>query len=142
MIVSDLVQDPFLHSTLAASVEARQESLNLVTALREKSRDGDETLTPADEKDLATLCKQLSAKSSYLRGLTRHGIFLVRQTKGDTAEAKSEIDALHLHLQNLYYEQRHLQGQILDCESYECVSFGAIATCADRHLVTSTANYR
>ena len=30
-----------------------------------------------------------------------------------------EIDALHLQLQNLYYEQRHLRGEIAGCEDYE-----------------------
>jgi hypothetical protein len=28
---------------------------------------------------------------------------------------------LHLQLQNLYYEERHLRGEIAACESYEYV---------------------
>jgi len=35
---------------------------------------------------------------------------------------RQEVDKLHLQLQNLYYEQRHLQGEIAACESYEYVS--------------------
>jgi len=51
--------------------------------------------------------------------MTRRAIFSVRQAKVDTAEARSEIDTLHLQLQNLHYEQRHLRGEISACESYE-----------------------
>ncbi|KUI56522.1 hypothetical protein VP1G_03865 [Cytospora mali] len=36
-----------------------------------------------------------------------------------TAEARQEVDVLHLQLQNLYYEQRHLQGEIAACESFD-----------------------
>ena len=43
----------------------------------------------------------------------------VRSTKQETAEARQEIDSLHLQLQNLYYEQRHLRGEIAACEEYE-----------------------
>lgn len=43
----------------------------------------------------------------------------VRQTKQETTEARQEIDSLHLQLQNLYYEQRHLRGEIAGCEEFE-----------------------
>ncbi|KAF3768903.1 hypothetical protein M406DRAFT_355072 [Cryphonectria parasitica EP155] len=42
-----------------------------------------------------------------------------RDTKTQTAEARQEVDVLHLQLQNLYYEQAHLQGEIAACESYD-----------------------
>ena len=71
------------------------------------------------------LSKQQKLLYSYLaqlRGLNRNAIGKVRITKQTTAEARQEIDRLHLQLQNLYYEERHLRGEIAACESYECVS--------------------
>ncbi|KAL8677620.1 MAG: hypothetical protein Q9224_007178, partial [Gallowayella concinna] len=63
--------------------------------------------------------KQLNADLATLRLSSRDSIFEVRTTKQDTAEARQEIDRLHLHLQNLYYEERHLRGEISSCESYD-----------------------
>jgi hypothetical protein len=57
-----------------------------------------------------------------LRGQNRDAIFRVRDTKQSTAEARQEIDRLHLQLQNLYYEQKHLTGEIAACEAYEYVN--------------------
>jgi Fms-interacting protein/Thoc5 len=122
MKVEDLVQEPYLRSALDATVQARDQSLDLCQSVRERCHDGDQEPISDLQKELTTLRRDLGAKGSHLRGLTRNAIFLVRQSKQETAEARSEIDALHLHLQNLYYEQRHLQGQISDCESYEYAS--------------------
>lgn len=121
MHVDELVQDPHLRSALGASVAARDQSLALCESVRAACGDGAQEPGEDAQRSLSTARRLLSAKGSHLRGLTRNAIFLVRQSKQHTAEARSEIDALHLHLQNLYYEQRHLQGQISDCESYEYV---------------------
>ncbi|KAK2682939.1 hypothetical protein RAB80_000885 [Fusarium oxysporum f. sp. vasinfectum] len=56
---------------------------------------------------------------AHLKGLHRNVCFSARETKSQTAESRQEVDRLHLQLQNLYYEQRHLQGEITACESYE-----------------------
>ena len=72
------------------------------------------------------LSKQQKVLYSYLaqlRGLNRNAILKVRNTKQSTAEARQEIDRLHLQLQNLYYEERHLRGEIAGCESYEWVVY-------------------
>ena len=65
--------------------------------------------------------KLLYSYLAELRGLNRNAINGVRNTKQVTAEARQEIDRLHLQLQNLYYEERHLRGEIAACESYEYV---------------------
>lgn len=39
--------------------------------------------------------------------------------KARTGEARQEVDRLLLQLQNLYYEQRHLLGEIAGCEDYD-----------------------
>lgn len=77
--------------------------------------------TPSVEVQL-DLSKQQRLLYSYLgrlRELNRNAILKVRNTKQTTAEARQEIDRLHLQLQNLYYEERHLRGEIAACESYE-----------------------
>jgi len=41
-----------------------------------------------------------------------------REAKQTTTEARQEVDRLHLQLQNLYYEQRHLRGEIAACKDF------------------------
>ena len=69
--------------------------------------------------ELSKQQKILYSHLSQLRGLNRNALIKVRSTKQRTAEARQEIDRLHLQLQNLYYEERHLRGEITACESYE-----------------------
>jgi len=65
--------------------------------------------------------KLLAANLSRLRGLHRNMYMALRQTKQVTAEARQEQDRLHLQLQNLYYEQRHLRGEIDACLEFPYV---------------------
>jgi THO complex subunit 5 len=41
-----------------------------------------------------------------------------REAKEVTSEVRREVDRLHLQLQNLYYEQRHLRGEITACREF------------------------
>jgi hypothetical protein len=80
--------------------------------------------SPADREFQVEVSKQQKLLLTYLaqlRGLHRDAHVGARETKAMTAEARQEVDRLHLQLQNLYYEQRHLQGEITACESYEYV---------------------
>jgi len=72
--------------------------------------------------DLAQQHKILHAYLAKLRGQSRRAAFGARATKQETAEARQEVDRLLLQLQNLYYEQRHLLGEIGACEDYEWVT--------------------
>ena len=96
--------------------------------------------------------KLLYSYLAELRGLNRNAINGVRNTKQVTAEARQEIDRLHLQLQNLYYEERHLRGEIAACESYEYVDLHALPQCpmiaygsmdkmADQMIAIHTNNY-
>ncbi|KAK3110517.1 hypothetical protein LTR53_015116 [Teratosphaeriaceae sp. CCFEE 6253] len=119
MTADTLITDPALHSVLTAATRAREQSLALLDFLAAQHHD-----TPADSELDAQLAlskqqKLLHAHLARLRGLNRHAILSVRATKHETAEARQEIDSLHLQLQNLYYEQRHLRGEIAGCEGYE-----------------------
>lgn len=127
MTHGDLVTEPALLSVLAAAAEARQQSLAILDLLDAYHADAaPRDPVPAEtqlEQQLALSKQQkvLNARLARLRGLNRQAVLSVRATKQDTAEARQEIDSLHLQLQNLYYEQRHLMGEIAGCESYECV---------------------
>jgi THO complex subunit 5 len=119
MAVDDIVTDPELATVLAASRDARIQALNLVDHIA--------TVGPIEaastDAQLETSKQQklLITNLAQLRGLHRAANFAARQTKAQTSEARQEVDRLHLQLQNLYYEQRHLQGEIAACESYESV---------------------
>lgn len=121
-----IITDPALQSVLQAAANARQQSMAILDLLQQyHGREG----TPAVESSLdeqLALSKQqklLTAHLAQLRGLNRKAILSVRSTKQETAEARQEIDSLHLQLQNLYYEQRHLRGEIAGCEEYKYAAF-------------------
>jgi Fms-interacting protein/Thoc5 len=120
MAIQGIVTDSCLLPVLHTSAEARVGCQKLLSLL-------DPTPTPSSlppqEAYLAVLKQQklLFSLLAQLRGLNRDAIMRVRETKQATAEARQEIDRLHLQLQNLYYEQRHLTSEIAACESYEYV---------------------
>ena len=119
-----LVTSPSLQSVLAAADLARNQSLailDLLDAHHASSTDSDATDPTAHQLALSAQQKKLTAHLAHLRGLNRKAVLGVRSTKQETGEARQEIDALHLQLQNLYYEQRHLRGEIAGCEDYEYV---------------------
>lgn len=119
MTIDSIVTDPALRSFLQTSQHAREQALGLADRLAAASADA--TLTPDQRTELSKEQKLLNTNLSHLRGLHRAACLGARDTKAQTAEARQEVDVLHLQLQNLYYEQRHLQGEISACESFEYV---------------------
>ena len=117
--MSDVITDPFLQSVLDVSSLTHEQCLLWFDATAAAHT----TDRPAWEVQarLAQQQKRLSAYLSQLRGLNRDVILCVRKTKQTTADARQEVDRLHLQLQNLEYEQRHLRGEMAACEAYECV---------------------
>lgn len=113
-----LVTDIYLLTVLQAITEARNQSLATVDQLDQQ---GNADLTDEEQSNLLRQQKQLSARLAILRGLNKKAILNVRKTKQQTSEARQEIDALHLQLQNLYYKQSHLQQEITACERFQCV---------------------
>ncbi|KAI9829502.1 MAG: hypothetical protein M1819_006322 [Sarea resinae] len=118
MAVSETISDPFLLSVLASSSQTRQACLSLLD-LAETTDASSSSTTGTSPLEFSRQQKQLYSHLAQLRGLNRDAILAVRATKQSTAEARQEIDRLHLQLQNLYYEQRHLRGEIAACESYD-----------------------
>lgn len=115
------ISDPFLASVLETSKAACDQAITVIdlvtsTTPAAGTAPSHETLTAISKQQ-----KLLNSNLAQLRGLHRSAHLRARGTKGQTAEARHEVDVLHLQLQNLYYEQRHLEGEILACESFEYV---------------------
>lgn len=142
----NIISDSYLRSVLDASTHTRQQCLDLIDLVEANALTSSASTPPESPLEALKHQKLLLANLALLRGLNRNAIIKVRNTKQGTAEARQEIDRLHLHLQNLYYEERHLRGEISACESYECVALATKAhekylklTC--RFSVTSINNY-
>ena len=113
------VNDPFLQSIVQASDSLRDQTLALLELVNEQHAtsqgEGREaTLTP----DTIKHQKVIASGVAKLRNQNRHLAHLVRDTKATTSISRAEVDRLHLGLQNLYYEERHLVGEIAGCEEY------------------------
>ena len=119
MKTGDIVTDPYLQSVLDISTHTRQQCITLVDLAEANAIRGSEKPPLESQLELSKHQKLLYSYLGQLRGSNRNAINKVRNTKQTTAEARQEIDRLHLQLQNLYYEERHLRGEIAACESYE-----------------------
>lgn len=119
MAGENIVQDPFLQSVLDVSANTRAQCLNLLELVEQSGVAESESLPRDVQLELFNQQQLLYAYLTQLRGLNRNAILKVRKTKQTTAEARQEVDRLHLQLQNLYYEERHLRGEIESCKSYE-----------------------
>jgi len=116
MAVDKLVTEPGLITVLQVSDQTRDQANELVHLI-EKNAGVEQT--PAAKAEVAKQQTLLFTSIAHLRGLHRNANLATRDTKAETAEARQEVDRLHLQLQNLYYEQRHLQNETAACESYD-----------------------
>ncbi|KAL2350751.1 Fms-interacting protein-domain-containing protein [Cryomyces antarcticus] len=119
MAAGEIVTDPILLSVLSSAALARQQCLAVLHLLESYYTTPPEPASHELQIELSKQQKLLYAHVAQLRGLNRRAILGVRETKAETAERRQEIDRLHLQLQNLYYEQRHLAGEIAACEDYD-----------------------
>lgn len=116
------ITDPLLVTVLDTSRAAREQAVVLIDRIQEAlDAAGSGPLPLEAQAEISKQQKLLNTNIAQLRGLHRSAHFKARETKGQTAEARHEVDVLHLQLQNLYYEQRHLEGEIAACESFELV---------------------
>jgi THO complex subunit 5 len=118
MNTNAIVTDPSLKALLDISTQAREQAIALIDLVASLP-------APHSAEAQILVSKQqkiLYAYIAQLRGSIRQAHFGARDTKAATADARQEVDRLHLQLQNLFYEQRHLQGEIAACEAYECVT--------------------
>ncbi|KAH8676707.1 Fms-interacting protein-domain-containing protein [Tricladium varicosporioides] len=116
MAVDEIVTNPSLKMALEISKQTRDQAIQLLELASSQSP------SPLSQEFQLQISKQQKLLLTYLaqlRGYHRDAHVGARETKALTAEARQEVDRLHLQLQNLYYEQRHLQGEIAACESYD-----------------------
>ncbi|KAI0136590.1 Fms-interacting protein-domain-containing protein [Xylariales sp. AK1849] len=117
MTVDEIVKEPNLVAVINAARDARSQALKLVDQV---AAAGSVANASTDTQlEISKQQKLLITHLAQLRGLHRAATYGSRETKHETAEARQEVDRLHLQLQNLYYEQRHLQGETAACESYD-----------------------
>lgn len=118
---SSIVKDPFLQSVLETSSSTHDQCLALVQLVSRHPVASTTTSTESTDAEhaLSMEQKRLYSRLSQLRGQNRDALWKVRETKQETAEARQEVDRLHLQLGNLYYEEKHLRGEVAACESYE-----------------------
>ncbi|KAJ9606459.1 hypothetical protein H2200_009420 [Cladophialophora chaetospira] len=117
MAAGELITDPALRPLLLTSQATLAQTLSVLSWLEEHATTANPTLEL--KLELAQHQKMLNAYLAKLRGQQRQAAFGARATKQETAEARQEVDRLLLQLQNLYYEQRHLMGEIGACEGYD-----------------------
>lgn len=133
MTIDSIVTDPALRSFLQTSQHAREQALGLadrLAAISAASANANAPLSTDEQISLSKEQKLLNTNLSHLRGLHRAAYLAARDTKSQTADARHEVDVLHLQLQNLYYEQQHLQGEIAACETHEYVPSSPLRLCA------------
>ncbi|TKX25349.1 hypothetical protein C1H76_2582 [Elsinoe australis] len=114
---TNIITDADLLRVLATAQQTRAHCVSMLDFLQQHKQSAPEP-SQDDALELSRLQKRLTSHLSLLRGQHRQAIYSARASKGQTATAKSEIDSLHLQLQNLFYEQRHLLGEIQGCEEY------------------------
>lgn len=124
--IESLITDPTLVPLLTTSRNTLQSTIELLKLLSVQASSVDPSASQSiDALPLETQLlisrhhKTINSHLSILRGQNRNAILGVRRTKEETAKARSEVDRLHLQLQNLYYEQRYLAGEIRACEGYK-----------------------
>ncbi|KAI9890504.1 MAG: hypothetical protein M1814_003843 [Vezdaea aestivalis] len=69
--------------------------------------------------EISRATKDLHNHMAMLRGQNREALMGARRTRALTADARAEVDTLHLQLANLRYEMEHLRGEILGCEGFD-----------------------
>lgn len=134
--IEKLVTEPGLVTLVQLSDQARIQANQLVELIEKTKSAG----TAASQEQQAEIWKQqraLLSNIAQLRGLHRQASFAARDIKVVTSETRQEVDRLHLQLQNLYYEQRHLQGEIEACEGYELVNPRTSSTRVQRPGLTA-----
>ena len=116
MAINNIVTSPLLTPCLTTAQATLQQTLTLIDFLSEHASS---PTTLELQTQVSRHQKLLQAYLSKLRLQTRKAAYAARTTKAETAEARKTVDGLLLQLQNLYYEQRHLLGEIAACEDYQ-----------------------
>ncbi|KIP10614.1 hypothetical protein PHLGIDRAFT_18275 [Phlebiopsis gigantea 11061_1 CR5-6] len=71
--------------------------------------------------DASSVQIRAGALFARLKALNRAANAAARTHKQATAETRHDMDQTHLELQNLLYERRHLQREIVKCKQYASI---------------------
>lgn len=119
MAIRGIIKDPSLLPVLQASADTLAQCEKLFSLLDPSSVSASTAQSEELKLVVSQQQKHLFALLGHLRGQHRAVIRRVRETKSSTAEARQEIDRLHLQLQNLYYEHKHILDDLVACDSYQ-----------------------
>ena len=72
------------------------------------------------DQSLMLLATPLFAR---LKSINRTSSSMVSTFKSQTQAVRNQVDQIHLDLQNLIYERRHLEKEIKKCQEFELSSF-------------------
>jgi THO complex subunit 5 len=113
------ITDPSLKECLLLSDDTRM----LCSKILDKIAEGAEAdESPSGKAERSRDLKRLLALMAQLKTVHRMNVMNARDSKQDSVVARQEVDRLHLQLQNLYYEQRHLRGEIAACRDFPSVT--------------------
>ncbi|KAL9052643.1 MAG: hypothetical protein Q9162_005270 [Coniocarpon cinnabarinum] len=111
--------ESFLRSIQGVVDSLREQTFALLTLVNEQHATSEaEGSKAVSTPEILKGRRAINEQVAILRHHNRHLAFLVRDTKAITGRYRAEVDRLHLSLQNLYYEQHHLEGEITGCEEY------------------------
>ncbi|KAI7959151.1 hypothetical protein MJO28_002942 [Puccinia striiformis f. sp. tritici] len=71
---------------------------------------------PESDQNLILLAAPLFAR---LKFINRNSSSMVSNFKSQTQKVRNQVDQIHLDLQNLVYERRHLEKEIKKCQEFE-----------------------
>jgi len=110
------VIDPRLISVLDVSDQARTAALHFLDVASKAALSAQPSAdTPPDIRHALAITraqKPVFAYLTQLRARHRAMAYLIREDKAATTVSRVEVGTLHLSLQNLQYENRHLAGEI------------------------------
>jgi len=116
------VTDPRLKPVLDVSDQARTAALHFLDVSSKAAVSAQSTAdTPPDISHALAITraqKPVFAYLTHLRARNRDMAHLIREDKAATTTSRAEVDTLHLSLQNLQYENRHLAGEIAATENH------------------------
>lgn len=112
----DAIVDASLKECLALSEQTRIYCNNILDLINTDAEADVES--PSSQIERSRALKRLLAVMAQLKTVHRTNVMDARDSKQDSVLARQEVDRLHLQLQNLYYEQRHLRGEIAACRDF------------------------
>lgn len=112
-------EDPIITETLALSDSLRLACHSLLDLLESTTKSStSQEIDVETRTQRARHVKRLEAMLTQLKALHRAAFVATRESKERTARMRSEVDRLNLGLQNLWYESRHLRGEIVGCKDF------------------------